>query len=281
MLRGIYTAASGMESQITRQDTIANNLANVNTAGFKKDETIIKQFPEMEIYRKDDNNQAFGSKPKKNKLKYIGNLGTGANVIDVATQFEQGAVKYTNNDFDFAIQGDSFFSVETPNGIKVTKSGNFVVNNLGYLTDGNGNRVLGVSEGGEIGYITGEPINISDNGNLVNGIIEEADFSDSKLENLEFQGENNKILLLDIENKEDLIKEGANNYSLSDIEETQIFVNGESKVRQGYLERSTVSNIKEMVNMIDCSRSYESNQKVLRTQDELLAKAVNEIGKWT
>lgn len=280
MIRGLYTAASGMAVQMDRQNTISNNLANVNTVGFKKDETIIKQFPELEVYRKGDKKEITPTEVK-DILEKIGKLGTGATLEDVFTEFTQGSLQSTNNEFDFAIEGKGFFALDTPYGIKMTRSGNFLLDQEGFLTSNDGYKVLGKASNGDIGYIKKKKadIEIGAKGDLknieivgkLNGRKEFANIS-------KLNTDNNKFLMIEIGDKENIKKEGANMYSFEYAK--GIKFSESSSVKQGYLENSTVNNIKEMVEMISCSRLYETNQKALKTQDEMLAKAVNEIGKW-
>ena len=142
MIRGLYTGASGMLSEMARTDIIANNLANVNTLGFKKDRTIFRAFPEMNIHRVDDPvqvglNRVIDPKP------FIGMLGTGVMVDEVNIDFSQGAIKTTSNPLDVAIKGEGFFQVQTPEGIRFTRDGNFSLNRDGYLVTKDGHYVLG------------------------------------------------------------------------------------------------------------------------------------------
>ncbi len=280
MIRGLYTAASGMAVQMDRQNTISNNLANINTVGFKKDQTIIKQFPELEIYRKGDKKEATFMEIK-DVLEKIGKLGTGATLEDVFTEFTQGTLQNTGNEFDFAIKGDEFFALDTPYGIKITKSGNFTLNHEGFLVTNDGNKVLGKASNGDIGYIKKIKgnIEVGDKGDLKNIEIV-GDLTDrEEFANIaKLNTDNDKFLMFNIGDKDNIKKEGANMYSFADAKNLEF--SGIGLVEQGYLENSTVNNIKEMVEMIACSRLYETNQKALKTQDDMLDKAVNEIGKW-
>ena len=152
MLRGIYTSASGMIVQMDKEDVLSNNLANVDTTGFKKDQTIIKEFPGFEIFRKDDERVISSNGDIESKLTPIGKLGTGAIVKDVFTNFEQGTVLETGNTNDFALNGEGFFAVDTPNGAKLTRSGNFYIDSNNWTTkfSSNNSNVINSNEKTEI-----------------------------------------------------------------------------------------------------------------------------------
>ena len=133
MIRGLYTGASGMIAESMRTDVTSNNLANANTAGFKKDVAVMKDFASMLITRINDGAEA----------PVIGSLGIGAGVDEVATMHSMGAVRTTGNDFDLALEGKGFFAVETPRGIRYTRNGTFVKNARNELVTQDGYRVLG------------------------------------------------------------------------------------------------------------------------------------------
>ncbi|BDU50225.1 flagellar basal-body rod protein FlgF [Haliovirga abyssi] len=276
MLRGIYTSASGMIAQMERQDTIANNLANVNTTGFKKDQSVIKQFPELMLYRKDDEKEItnFG---ETSILTKIGALGTGASLEGVYTEFSQGSLEKTDNNLDFAISGDGLFAVESKGSVKLTRSGDFALSPEGYLITKNGEKVLG-SSGSQLGYIkvSNSNFKITKSGILKNAKIEASNIS---AKNISLDGNSgDSLLLLKVSDNKNLKKIGDNLFDISNVK--TITQDNSSKMEQGFIEHSNVSSIKEMVEMIEVSRAYETNQKVLTSQDETLGKVVNEVGKW-
>ena len=108
MLRGLYTGASGMQAQIHKMDALSNNLANVDTTGYKKDTSVQKAFPQMLIRRMNDEvyKYPFGS---VDTAPVVGKLGSGVELNEIYTQFEQGALKETGNPFDVALDGNGFF----------------------------------------------------------------------------------------------------------------------------------------------------------------------------
>ena len=132
MIRGLYTGASGMLAEMTRTDVISNNIANVNTTGFKKDRTIFRAFPEMNIHRIDDP-VSVGLDRTMDPRPFIGMMGTGVMVDEVNTDFSQGNFNTTSNLLDVAIKGEGFFEVQTPEGIRYTRDGSFSLSREGYL----------------------------------------------------------------------------------------------------------------------------------------------------
>ena len=122
MEKGLYTATTGMLATMAQQDTIANNLANVNTTGYKRDITVFKSFPKMLIRRLRDNfmrmdNFVIDRRPP------VGVMGTGVEVNENYTVFNTGGVIPTGNQLDFAIEGEGFFTLDTPYGERYTRNG--------------------------------------------------------------------------------------------------------------------------------------------------------------
>jgi len=143
LIRGWYTGASGMRAQQWRLDAVANNLANVDTDGFKRDVAAFKAFPEMLIRRQDDDGVykiPFGS---ADAMPIVGKMGTGVELNELFTNFEQGAMKETQSDFDLAMDGKGFFAVATPYGERYTRNGSFFLGLEGYLETKEGYPVLG------------------------------------------------------------------------------------------------------------------------------------------
>lgn len=262
MIRGIYTAVSGLVTQEAKQDVISNNLANVNTVGYKKDNLIAKKFDDvlMQNYDKIVNGQ--------NVRNVIGSLSMGSKIDETYINFNQGTIEATDKDTDFAIEGRGFFTVARNNGIETqnyyTRDGHFHVNSNGYLVNDMGDMVLGrnVSSGAL------EPINVIVNGDIAsikcsaNGDISLNNTPAYQLEIVDFEDYTtlNKI--------EDNLYRGENPVQLTD-----------KKVVQGSLERSNVDVMSEIADMMMTLRTFESNQKVVQALDETLGKTVNEVGK--
>ena len=148
MIRGLYTGAAGMLSETIRMDVVANNLANADKTAFKSDITVFKSFPQMLIRRLNDDGVRKFSLGSYDTMPIVGRLGTGVEVNEVYTNFEQGSLRETNNPFDFAIEGDGFFVVETERGLRYTRNGSFLLDKDNYIVTKDGYKVLG-----ENGYI--------------------------------------------------------------------------------------------------------------------------------
>ena len=254
MVRGLYTASSGMINEQKRMDVIANNLANVNTTGFKKDSVAVQSFEDVLTVRMN------GDSPVRSTV--IGKMTLGARVGDIYTDYSQGTVRQTNESLDFAINGNGFFTVGYINEQgqmeqRYTRDGSFTVNADGDLTTKDGFYVLD-SNGQTINIPNGEISVVEDGTIYVNG------------ENV------GQLNIVDFDDKENMLKIGDNLYEY--IGEGQ-GVPADGQIIQGYLEQSNVNIISEMVDMINVMRSYEASQKVIQTQDETLGKAVNEIGR--
>jgi len=234
-----------MLAEAMRTDVISNNLANVNTAGFKKDVAVTKDFASMLITRINDGADA-----------PIGGVGVGTMVDEVATIHSAGAMRNTGNDFDMAMEGKGFFTVETPQGVRYTRNGTFAKNIQGELITQDGYRVLG--QNGPI-RIQGTKMVVSDDGSI--------DIDNQLV---------GKLQLVEFDNEKQLTKEGA---SLFAAPAGQRGKPGTGGVRQGFLEMSNVNVINEMVNLITNYRAYEINGKVVQAHDQLIGKAVNEVGK--
>ena len=245
MINGLYTSARGMIALEKQTDLVSNNMANVNTTGFKGQEAAFESFPEMLMSRIDET----GS-------HVIGEKGTGSRVSETYTNFGAGQVRKTDNKLDFAIEGSGFFVVEAPWGRAYTRNGNFKVNQDGQLVTDQGYPVLG--ENGPI-ETNGRPINVGEGGMVqIDGIIRD------------------QISLVDFDNSQQLERAGDNLYRAG--EDTDELEAG-GNIRQGYLEGSNVNVIKGMTQLIKATRMYELNQKMIQSHDETLSKAVNEVGR--
>ncbi|WP_196593106.1 flagellar hook-basal body protein [Pectinatus sottacetonis] len=277
MLRGLYTAAVGMITEQIRTNTIANNLANVNTNGYKKDETISEEFQSVLLHRINDSTQKgniFDLQNIDTARNYllkgtvadtgsgeavIGSLGRGAKIAEIAVIRDQGPMENTGNKLDLAITGQGYFAINTPQGVRYTRDGNFYRSAAGQLVTANNQAVLNTS-GGAINLpantdniAIGADGTITANGNSL-GKIELAGFSDRGA----------------------LLKEGDNLYRPQKGANPQTAT---GSIQQGWLEKSNVNVAREMVKLINNYRTYEADSKALTTQDSLLDKAVNDVGR--
>ncbi len=276
MIRGIYTGASGMISQQARMDVVANNLANVDQTGFKKDTPIFKAFPDMLIRRINDDGLGIVPAGSYDTMPIVGKLGTGLELNEVFTQFEQGSMQRTENSFDLAIEGKGFFTVQTEKGEKYTRNGSFTLNQDGVLMTHNGDPVLG-----ETGIIRIQQNNfiVKDNGEIV---VNRAISTDPK--DVVGMTQNtwdepvliDKHKLVDFEYTRFLKKVGNSNY-IETPESGPPLPPEDIKIVQGFLEKSNVNVVREMVDMIEVQRSYEANQKSVSSAEQTIGKLINEV----
>ncbi|MBP1764264.1 MAG: flgG 2 [Firmicutes bacterium] len=248
MIRGIYTAASGMVAETIRTDTTANNLANASTTGYKKDVAVSREFSGLLLQRMNDGQNAT-----------IGTLGTGSTIDAVLTQQTAGTLRPTGNPLDMAIDGRGFFTVQTPNGLRYTRNGSFTRNAADQLVTSDGYPVVGQTGAISLNGVIGSNITITADGRIYNG-PEELD----------------RLQLADFTDPSRLVKEGANLFAAGDAVPEKTVM---GKVSQATLEMSNVNIVAEMVNLISGYRSYEINSKAVQAQDGMLDKAVNEVGR--
>jgi flagellar basal-body rod protein FlgF len=255
VLRGLYSAASGMLAQQVQTDNLADNLANVNTTGFKRRSTQFQSFPVLMM------NRLGGGDPSK-----LGTLATGSQVKGTPIHFQQGSLRQTGNPFDVAIQGDGFFQVKGP-GEKVfyTRNGQFQPNAKGVLTTTEGFALLDAS---------GNEITVPANANRA--VLTKA----GSLQ-VPGQGEIARIGLAVFEDRHVLQKAGQHLYEAPDNQPPEIRQAGTTEgggiLEQGSLEQSNVQVLGEMVQMITSQRLYEALQKAIQTQNGTLGKVINDL----
>ena len=257
MPSGLYIAASGMDSTITRENVIANNLANANTVGFKQNRTVDVAFPTYLIARLHDQRL----KVMDGTMELRPNLGImGGGVVPqaVTTDFSQGSRLETKNPLDFALTGPGFFSVLGPDGKTwLTRDGNFSLDSNGRLVTKDGLPVLG--HNGEI-YIDGNKVTVDAEGNIT---------VDGK--------PLDQLLIVKVTNEDKLAKVGHSLFQATSPNKVDMSPDG-IQLQQGFLEQSNVNSILEMVNMIETYRSYELNSRVISSYDHILSEAASQIG---
>lgn len=256
MVKGLYTAYTGMVNQQKRLDVLTNNLANSATTGFKKEGTVSQSFDHMYAVKIKDSSEAYLN-------RRIGSVSLGAKIGEVYTDFSQGPFQVTDNTFDFALEGEGFFGISFTSkagvtSIKYTRDGAFTLREDGFLVTKDGDFVLN-AQGNPIQLDTMATIKVNTLGQIYeNDVLVDQlgvfDFEDYNY--LEKYGEN---MLQPVEGA--VMREAA------------------ARVRQGYLEASNVNVISEMVEMINITRAYETNQKMIQTIDQTLDKTVNQVGK--
>ncbi len=283
MIRGWYTAASGMRAQQWRLDAVANNLANVDTDGYKRDVAAFKAFPELLLRRQDDDGVyhiPFGS---ADAAPIIGKMGMGVELNELYTCFEQGALKETTSDFDLAMDGKGFFAVATPYGERYTRNGSFVLGKEGYLETKEGYPVLG--ENGPI-RVRANNFQIDKDGSIwINAAYpNEPEVMVGRETNL---WEDTVLLdtlkIVEFELDRYLEKQGSSLYRESETSgPAMVMLEGERpRVFQGFLEAANVDPVVEMVQMIEVNRAYEANQKMIQTEDSALGTLINQVAKFS
>jgi len=282
MIRGWYTAASGMRAQQWRLDAVANNLANVSTDGYKRDVAAFKAFPELLIRRTNDDGvykHPFGS---ADEAPIIGKMGTGVELNELYTCLQQGALRETSSDFDFALDGRGFFAVSTPWGERYTRNGSFVLGREGMLLTKEGYQVLG--ENGPIRISANNFQVDKDGGVWINAAYEEGPETMIARERNDWEEpvlfDTLKLVEFDLDRY--LEKQGSSLYRESETSGPAMIIAAGSRpmVLQGFLETSNVDPVMEMVHMIEVNRAYEANQKVIQTQDSALGTLINQVAKF-
>jgi len=252
MLDGMKMAAQGMMAMMAQQDVIANNLANVGTAGFRKDSLSVSSFSQVL------NRQVGMFGPEEpGYMQAGGNFNaTGGLVYNNATSFAQGSLKETGNSMDLALDdnGKGFFCVQGADGVQFTRNGAFRLNAAGYLVSQDGSYLLG--QRGPI-QVKGTSFVVTADGKVkVDGNVID------------------QILVATFDDQANLAKQGDSNF----LAAAGGRISTDFQMKQGYLEMSNVNAIQEMVNMMSVMQAYEAGQKLLQSQDRIMGKAA-ELGR--
>jgi flagellar basal-body rod protein FlgF len=242
MYKGIYIALSGATLKQAQMDIISQNLANVNTIGYKRDKISFQEYLVSQMNGRTEN-------PDGRTMSYFGT---------VTTDQAPGNVVHTGNDFDIAIEGEGFLCLE--NG-EYTRRGDLHLDSDGYIVNQRGIRVLG----------TGGPIQITDEGKV--SINSEGEVSVKTAETELAVVDTIKVVIFSDASK--LSKSGEDAFKAGE-EEGQATT---AAVKQGYLEKSNVDAVKEMVQMITALREFETYQKAIHSFDESIALVLNEMAK--
>lgn len=257
MLKGLYTAHTGLRNEQNRMDILTNNLANASTVGFKKEGSTSQAFSDMLAYKiKDVQNNMSTS-------RRIGTNNPGVKIGENYTDYSQGSFRVTGNTFDLALGGSGFFAIEHTNtagetSTKYTRAGNFTLDVNGYLVTSEGDYVLD-SQNRRIQLDPLKEADITTDGTISQNGVAIA-----------------KIQVADFEDTNYLEKYGNTYYQ---AKEGATLINGSATVNSGVLEMSNVQVVKEMVDMISVTRAYETNQKIVQAYDSSLEIAVTQIGK--
>lgn len=269
-IKGVYTALSGAIAQSTKLDTIANNIANVNTPGFKRDQQVFAEYltanekepTTIPIPRDVAAIESFYNMQGGDK-SYVHEKGT-------YTDFSQGSLKRTGGALDVAIDGPGFFEVASPQGIRYTRAGNFTLDGNGRLVTKEGYPVLksadpGTPESERIVQFNGQSsVGISENGQVMQGE--------------EVLGQ---LSLVNVSNPDTLMKIGNNLFGARPTMQPQLNSIPTPSLKQGFIETSNVNVVQEMTDMISTHRVFESTQKAMSAYDSMNEKLVNVVGKVT
>jgi len=270
-----------MAAQQVKLDAISNNLANLDTDGYKRDVTVHKAFAELLLRRMNDDGvikNPFGS---SDMAPVVGKLGTGVETNELYTEFEQGSLKQTDNDCDLAMDGEGFLCVQTPYGERYTRNGSFTIGKEGFLETQEGYPVLG--ENGPI-MVKANNFKIDKDGNVfVNKNYQDDPFRLVSREENTWEGiqKLDKLKIVDFKKTRFIAKQGSSLWkSTEESGDAKIMAKGERPtVIQGFVEASNVNPISEMVNMIEVNRAYEANQKSIQSEDTMLGKLINDVVK--
>jgi flagellar basal-body rod protein FlgF len=242
----------GLSRQMTlrrQMDVVANNIANINTSGFKAERTLFQEY--LSPTAREDN--------------FTGRDRRVSFVQDRATMhdFAGGPVEPTKNPLDVAIDGNAFLEVQTPAGTRYTRDGSLQINNQGQLVTSSGFPVLG-NNGPIVFQQTDHDINISQDGTVT--VLEGTNRIDSV---------RSKIRMVQFASPQQLVKEGSNLYSAGPGVNPQPSLT--AKLNQGFIERSNVSSVTEMTRMIEVTRAYTELSTMLQSQGDSRRTAIEKL----
>lgn len=257
MLRGLYTAYTGLRNEQNRMDILTNNLANASTVGFKKEGSTSQAFRDVLAVKVKDSSVGLWN------VQPIGLNRLGVKIGENYTDYSQGSFRVTDNTYDLALSGSGFFALEYTNSAgetstKYTRAGDFTLTQEGYLVNNDGMYVLDTQN---------RRIQLN---TLVDSTIDETGTIYQEGEAVA------QIQVADFEDYDYLEKYGDTFFQ---PKEGASLIDGTAEVKSGVLEMSNMSVVTEMVNMISVTRAYESNQKIVQTYDESLDIAVNQLGR--
>ncbi len=247
MIKGIFTSASGMQPHSVKMEVIANNLANIDTTGFKKENVFIQVLDQERAVNR--RNAGYGDLASLDAREL--------------TDYSQGTFRTTNNPFDVALLGDGFFTVETPQGLRYTRNGNFSLSEDGVIQTSEGYPVMG----------TGGKMRIDNWSKIATGDITISPHGEVGIDKVMI----GQLRVVDFPQPYQLSKEGTSIFVPRE-KVAPIEVDKNTVVKQGMLEESNIDAIEEMVAMIELNRSFETDQRMTTIQDGTLDKAL-EIGR--
>lgn len=248
MIRSIYTAAANMVAQLNRQTVIANNIANVDTPGYKQDVTISEQFSSLLLRR-------LGSNGEEGPV--IGTVGTGVMMPQLKLDRSQGELVTTGRPLDLALAGPGFLVVQTAEGARYTRAGVLQQDASGMLATVDGGLVLG--RNGPVRLMPGSDVIVKSDGRILQ--------NDQQIDQLQL-----------VEFPEDArLRKVGGGYLLSEDAEPLAAVS--TTILQGTVEQSNVDPLRATSEMMAALRMYQANQQVIQLQDQTLERAISDIGR--
>ena len=246
MIETLEAQMRAMQLLMKMQDITANNLANINTPGYKSSDVFFKMMQEKI-------NGKTVSRPEPQQR------------VDMT----QGVLKPTHNTFDFGIDGKGFFVVQNNDGLRLTRDGRMHIDTNGYLVDGNGSKVMG--ESGPI-YMP-QYLKASDKAGVEPRIVVAKDGTIRINDKVYDQ-----FKIVDVNDVTKLQREGSNYFGVDP--KLMVDDHAGNNVMQGYYESSNVSTLKEMVDMMKTTKMFESQQRVIQTTDNMLGRAATQLAKF-
>lgn len=273
MQGGFYSSVGGMVTQINRLDVIANNIANANTTGFKRDDVVIGDF--MRLYEQHKEFLPIEDQTKDAAKFYNRSLNRVPQIVEEFTDRSAGGVVQTENTFDFALSRENaYFMIETPEGIRFSRDGSFVLNEEGRLVNKEGYAVLPreyIESPQYIDFVDGFQVEVDNDGNIYNRSLTNEELDEALL--------GGNIAVVSFENPKFLQKVGDNLYKYPEERMNEMEVLERSgAVRQGFLEKSNINVVYEMTGLIETNRLVEAYSKVLKTHmDDLNTEAITRL----
>lgn len=260
MLRSFNTLKNGIERVMDTHDVYANNMANINTVGFKQSKVMFKDIQQIEIQKLQSNTNEYDP---TETARPAGKLSLGPEVSQMVIDFSQGDFITTNNKLDFAIHGDGFFAVKGADNQEVyTRKGNFTLDSKGYLTTSDGQQVLNRSNG---------PIKIDTTIKAEQIIVQKDGLINYGREKLGY------MKIVDFADKTGMTQVQGNAFASNGATPT---VMNNPDILQGALEGSNANAIGTMLKSIEATRSYESMSTVMQTTSDTLSKVINQTGRF-
>ena len=260
LVRGLYTAVTGALVAQANVDAISNNLANVDTTGFKRELMQVESSDSTMVSRiqTDPTTAGTSASSGRSAVDPVGMLGSGSRVYDTPSSFEQGALAQTGNPLDVALQGPGFFTLQTPQGVRYTRDGGFVRDSQGRLSTANGDLVLGTNKGAIT--LPNGPVSIDRTGTITsNGVLV------------------GRLQLTQFTNPVALRPQGSNRFVDTGTNNAQ--ASNATTVVQGAQEKSNADVVTSMVGLITNERWFDANEKMIQTQDDEVSNAISKVAR--